>query len=70
MDGIETLAELRGISGEVKVMLSSGYSEYEISRRCAGKGFSGFIEKPYRLSELGDKLREVLEARTHGVVEA
>jgi two-component system cell cycle sensor histidine kinase/response regulator CckA len=70
MDGIETLAVLRRISGEVKVILSSGYSEHEISKRVAGKGFSGFIEKPYRLSELGDKLRNVLEARTHGDVEA
>jgi CheY-like chemotaxis protein len=70
MDGIETLAALRGISGDVKIILSSGYSEYEISKRFAGKGFSGFIEKPYRLSELGDKLREMLGARTHGVVES
>ncbi len=70
MDGIETLAALRGISGDVKVMLSSGYSEHEISKRFAGKGFSGFIEKPYRISELGDKLRDVFDARTHGGVEA
>jgi two-component system cell cycle sensor histidine kinase/response regulator CckA len=70
MDGIETLAAMRGISGEVKVMLSSGYSEHEISKRFAGKGFSGFIEKPYRISELGDKLRDVLEAGTHGAVDA
>ena len=70
MDGIETLAALRGISGELKVVLSSGYSEHEISKRFAGKDFSGFIEKPYRISELADKLRAVLGARTHGGVEA
>jgi two-component system, cell cycle sensor histidine kinase and response regulator CckA len=70
MDGIETLAALRGLSGDAKFLLSSGYSEHEISKRFAGQGFSGFIEKPYRLSELGDKLRHVLEARIHGVVEA
>ncbi len=70
MDGIETLAALRGVSDDVTVMLSSGYSEHEISKRFAGKGFSGFIEKPYRISELGDKLRNVLGARAHGVAEA
>jgi two-component system cell cycle sensor histidine kinase/response regulator CckA len=70
MDGIETLAALHGISGDVKVMLSSGYSEHEISKRFAGKGFSGFIEKPYRISELGDKLRDMLGARANGVVQA
>jgi len=69
MDGIETLAALRGISDDVTVMLSSGYSEHEISKRFAGRGFSGFIEKPYRIIELGDKLRNVLGARAHGVVE-
>ncbi|MCX5752378.1 MAG: PAS domain S-box protein [Candidatus Krumholzibacteria bacterium] len=66
MDGIETLAALRAISSDVKVILSSGYSEHEISKRFAGKGFSGFIEKPYRISELGDRLRNVLGARADG----
>jgi two-component system, cell cycle sensor histidine kinase and response regulator CckA len=70
MDGIETLAALRRVSRDVKVMLSSGYSEHEISRRFSGKGFSGFLEKPYRLSELGGKLRDALEARTHDAAEA
>jgi CheY-like chemotaxis protein len=70
MDGIKTLAALRDISGGAKVMLSSGYSEHEISKRFSGKGFSGFIEKPYRVNELGDKLRAMLGARAHDGVES
>jgi two-component system cell cycle sensor histidine kinase/response regulator CckA len=70
MDGIETLAALRGISGDTKVLLSSGYSEHEISKRFSGQGVSGFIEKPYRLDELGDKLRGMLGAEAHDGVES
>ncbi len=70
MDGVETLAALRAISGDVPIILSSGYSEHDISSRFAGKGFAGFIEKPYRLDMLGDKIRSALGARIHGDIEA
>jgi two-component system cell cycle sensor histidine kinase/response regulator CckA len=63
MDGIETLAALRAISGDVSVILSSGYSEYQISKRYARKGFAGFIEKPYLLATLAEKIRSVLGER-------
>lgn len=70
MDGVQTLATLRTVSVDVPVILSSGYSEHEISKRYARKGFAGFIEKPYRLSSLGDKIRSVLGARMHRGLEA
>jgi len=69
MDGVETLAALRAISGDVPVILSSGYSEHDISKRFADRGFAGFIEKPYRLATLEDKIRSALGARMHRVVE-
>jgi len=69
MDGVETLAAMRAISGNVPIILSSGYSEHDISRRFAGKGFAGFIEKPYRLATLEDKIRSALGARMRRVVE-
>lgn len=40
---------------------SSGYNEQEVSQRFAGKGFVGFIQKPYRFEELVKKLRAILE---------
>ena len=70
MDGVQALAALRAISVDVPVILSSGYSRHEISKRYARKGFAGFIEKPYRLSSLGEKIRSVLGARVHRGVEA
>ncbi|MGD1048070.1 MAG: response regulator, partial [Candidatus Krumholzibacteriaceae bacterium] len=65
MDGAQALAALRTVSSDVPVILSSGYSQHEISKRYARKGFAGFIEKPYRLSSLGEKIRSVLGPRVH-----
>jgi CheY-like chemotaxis protein len=61
MGGEETFAELRKVSPDVPVILSSGYSEKESIRQFAGKGLAGFIQKPYRLAKLRETLREVLE---------
>jgi len=44
----------------VKVIISSGYSEQDATRRFLGKGLAGFIQKPYQLAYLTAKLREVL----------
>ncbi|MCU0572387.1 MAG: transporter substrate-binding domain-containing protein [Syntrophobacteraceae bacterium] len=56
MNGEETLRELQKINPGVRVILSSGYSESDISLRFAGKGIAGFIQKPYQMVGL----REVL----------
>ncbi|RMG59644.1 MAG: response regulator, partial [Gammaproteobacteria bacterium] len=52
MDGYACYRELRRINPEVRVILSSGYTEHEITARLAGKGFSGFLQKPYRPESL------------------
>jgi signal transduction histidine kinase len=57
MSGEEVFRELTRISPDVRVLVSSGFSAEDISRRFPGKGLRGFIQKPYRLSELGEKLR-------------
>ncbi len=61
MDGEEAFRELRRIRSDIRVILSSGYGEQEVTSRFAGKGLAGFIQKPYRSSALAAKLREVLE---------
>ncbi len=63
MSGADTLYALQSIRPDVKVLLSSGYSEEEATRRFAGGQFSGFIQKPYRPSSLMDKIRKILEVR-------
>jgi CheY-like chemotaxis protein len=61
MDGGETFRELRRVRNDLPVILSSGYSEYEVSKRFEGTGVAGFIQKPYEMECLRSKLREVLE---------
>ncbi|HIJ64347.1 MAG TPA: response regulator [Candidatus Hydrogenedentes bacterium] len=60
MDGLETLLELQRIRPDVKVVLSSGYTETAAVERFAGKGLAGFIQKPYRVHTLTALLRDIL----------
>ncbi|RME84870.1 MAG: response regulator, partial [Zetaproteobacteria bacterium] len=52
MDGGETLSALRRIREDVPVILSSGYNEEMAAARFAGKRLAGFLQKPYRPTEL------------------
>jgi len=55
-DGEETFRQLRIVKSDVSVILCSGYNMQEATQRFTGKGLAGFIEKPYRLAELKEKL--------------
>lgn len=57
MDGAECFRELRKIRPDIRIIMSSGYNEQEVTQMFVGKGLAGFIQKPYRLSAL----REVLK---------
>jgi CheY-like chemotaxis protein len=52
MDGEQCFRELRQLDPDVKVIMSSGYNEQEVTAKFIGKGLTGFIQKPYRLSAL------------------
>ncbi len=56
MNGEEAFRELRRINPGIKVILSSGYNEQEAVNRFAGKGLVGFIQKPYGMQELLEKV--------------
>jgi len=60
MGGEETFVELQRIREDVKVILSSGYVERDSTSQFAGRRLAGFIQKPYRLDPLRDRIREVL----------
>jgi len=60
MDGVDAFRELRGIDPEVVVLLSSGYNEQETMEQFEGSGLAGFIQKPYHVPLLEEKLRKVL----------
>ncbi len=61
MDGYEAFSRIRSIEPEVKIVLSSGYNTEELTQRFAGKNPTAFIQKPYMLDELAEKLEEVFE---------
>ncbi len=60
MDGDQVLEELHRIRGDLRVIISSGYSEEEIEGRFAGKRLSGFIQKPYTLKNLTTTMKQAL----------
>jgi len=61
MDGEETFRELMLLTPDVRIILSSGYSEQDATSRFVGKGLAGFIQKPFTLVDLEAKIREVLD---------
>ncbi len=61
MDGQEVYAEIHRLYPELKVLLTSGYHEVEISRRFSDRGLAGFLQKPYMLDDLARKLAEVID---------
>lgn len=63
MDGSETFEELRKIDPEIKVILSSGYSQEELAEDILANGCNGFIQKPFDMNEISEKIKEVLEGR-------
>lgn len=66
MDGEQCFRELRLIKPDVRVIMSSGYNEQEVTQKFVGKGLTGFIQKPYKLSLLKDTLAKILSDSQSG----
>ena len=60
MGGGETYDGIKKINPNVKVLLSSGYSKDGQATEILKRGCDGFIEKPFTLEELSQKLNEIL----------
>ncbi len=60
LDGEACFDELRRIDPDVRVIMSSGYNEQDVTNRFVDRGAIGFIQKPYGVDELINKLRETL----------
>ena len=61
ISGGETFDRLRLINPEVRVLLSSGYSEEGQAKEILDRGCKGFIQKPFELRTLSQKVREILD---------
>jgi DNA-binding NarL/FixJ family response regulator len=63
MGGHKCLQELLRVDPEIKVIISSGYPEDEKVKEMLESGAAGFIGKPYRLTEMLKKVREILDGK-------
>jgi CheY-like chemotaxis protein/putative methionine-R-sulfoxide reductase with GAF domain len=61
MDGKETFERIREIDPNVKILISSGYSQGENTAEILERGGSGFIQKPFTMMELAQKIRDLFE---------
>ncbi len=57
MDGEQCFHKLKQLKPDLKVFMSSGYSEQEVAEKFAGKELAGFIQKPYNLAALREELQ-------------
>jgi CheY-like chemotaxis protein len=61
MNGCEVYDRLKKIQPQVKIILVSGYIEQYALGEISQRNFNGYIEKPFKLKELSEKIEEVLE---------
>jgi len=61
MGGGETFDRLREINPDVSVLLSSGYSIDGQAQEIMDRGCDAFIQKPFRMEELSQKIREIVK---------
>ncbi len=60
MDGEKAFCEMRRTHPDVTVILCSGYNEHDATQRFTDNGLAGFIQKPFKMDALREKLMEVL----------
>ena len=63
MGGGETYDHLKELDPTVKVLLSSGYSIDGEASEILDRGCNGFIQKPFNIRALSQKLREILNGK-------
>jgi two-component system, cell cycle sensor histidine kinase and response regulator CckA len=63
LGGEETMRGLREIHEDAAILLSSGFSETEALRRFGHHGLAGFLQKPYTLRTLAEKVRAIVGER-------
>ncbi len=61
MGGGETYDRLKEIDGDVKVLLSSGYSIDGQAKEIMDRGCRGFIQKPFAVEELSRRVEKVFD---------
>jgi two-component system cell cycle sensor histidine kinase/response regulator CckA len=60
MSGGETYDKLKEINPDIKILLSSGYIMEGQATEILKRGCNGFIQKPFSVNELSEKIGEIL----------
>ncbi len=58
----DTYDELQVIDPAIKVLLSSGYGVDEQTSEIMERGCKGFIQKPFNMQALSEKIEEIMKA--------
>ncbi|MFH1351501.1 MAG: response regulator [Pseudomonadota bacterium] len=61
MNGGQTFDRLKEINPDLNVLLSSGYHMDQLAKELLARGCTGFIQKPFHVNILSQKLREILD---------
>jgi len=61
MEAGDTYDRLKSINPAIKVLLSSGYSLDQKASSIIDRGCNGFIQKPFNMKILEDKIGEILK---------
>jgi CheY-like chemotaxis protein len=60
MSGGETYDRLRDLNPDIRVILSSGYTIDGQAQAILNRGCNGFIQKPFDLNTLSQKIKDLL----------
>jgi CheY-like chemotaxis protein len=60
MGGGQAYDKIKMVNPDVKVLLSSGYSIDGQAQEILDRGCDGFIQKPFSMEQLADKIHEIL----------
>ena len=63
MGGSEVFKKLKEINRDIKVLLSSGYSNDGEASELMSRGCDGFIQKPFSIATFSRIIREILDSK-------
>ncbi len=62
LDGMETFREIKALSPEARILLSSGFARTEDLEKMQEMGLLGYVKKPYRRADISRAVADALNA--------
>jgi CheY-like chemotaxis protein len=64
MGGAQVCDRMKEVNPDLKILVSSGYAIEGEAQRTLAKGCHGFIQKPFSLKQLSEKIRGILDSHS------